>query len=102
VYGESTGLRGRRFEHFDFYHTSSERANEAVHTHTRREVIERMGELGVKELFVYGEENERTKEKGRYVVVPAMELTKPVGKIDVIVIVNESKQKLGLLAYSLL
>jgi len=90
-------------EHFDFYHTSSERANEvrkeAVHTCARKEVIERMGELGVKELFLHGEKYERTKPKDRYVVILATELKELVGKKDVIVIVNESKQDLGMWAY---
>ena len=48
--------KGNLGEFLDYFYKSSERANEvhkeAVHTSARKEVIERMGELGVEELLV--------------------------------------------------
>ncbi|KAK1055587.1 hypothetical protein LTR74_015552 [Friedmanniomyces endolithicus] len=103
---EAEPTEGKAAEFFDFYHTDSERANEvrkeAMHECARKEILERLSELGVKPLFVYGQKFTEVKPGVPYVPILATDLAVLKGKKDVIVIVNEHKQDLGIWAYRLL
>ncbi|KAK0362399.1 hypothetical protein LTR59_008866 [Friedmanniomyces endolithicus] len=97
---------GTAADFFDFYHTDSERANEvrkeAMHECARKEILERLSELGVKPLFVYGQKFTQVKPGVPYVSILATNLAVLKKKKDVLVIVNEHKQDLGIWAYRLL
>ncbi|KAK3111586.1 hypothetical protein LTR53_013004 [Teratosphaeriaceae sp. CCFEE 6253] len=73
-----------------------------MHECVRKEIMSRLGELGVKQLFVHKEGFGEAKPDGPHVTILATELEALMGKKDVIVVVNEHMQDLGVWAYRML
>ncbi|TKA74246.1 hypothetical protein B0A55_05684 [Friedmanniomyces simplex] len=103
---EAESEEGEPADFFDFYHTDNERANdvrkEAMHECARREVVERLSELGVDVLYAHGETFAEVRPEGPHVAILATELEALREKREVLVVVNEHMQDLGIWAYRLL
>ncbi|KAK5728023.1 hypothetical protein LTR17_012220 [Elasticomyces elasticus] len=97
---------GKPVEFFDFYHSSNERSNEvrreAMHECARKEVIAQLGKLGVKQVFMKGEQFLDMRPDGPHVAILATDLDVLKYKKDVVVVVNEHMQDLGIWAYRML
>lgn len=93
-------------EFFDFHHTDNERANnvrkEAIHTCVRKIVLCSLDEMGVKQLYVNGDTFVEGKPEGPHTQILTTELEMLKNKHDVIVVVNEHMQDMGIWAYRLL
>ncbi|KAK0937930.1 hypothetical protein LTR29_010495 [Friedmanniomyces endolithicus] len=103
---EAEPAEDKAADFFDYYHTDSDRANEvrkeAMQECARKEIMERLSELGVKPLFVHGKDFGKVKPEVPHVAILATELAVLKEKKDVLVVVNEHKQDLGIWAYRLL
>lgn len=96
--------------HFNFFHTDNERANEvrkeAVHIAARGVVKTELARLGVKEIYLTGEDGavvEEAKPEGvPFLSLLATDLDVLRTKTDVVVIVGEHNQDPGVWAYRLL
>ncbi|KAK5717165.1 hypothetical protein LTR15_009054 [Elasticomyces elasticus] len=103
---KSGNSSGKPVEFFDFYHTNNERANEvrreAIHECARKEVIAQLGKLGVKQVFMKGEQFLDMRPEGPHVAILATDLDVLKYKKDVVVVVNEHMQDLGIWAYRML
>ncbi|EMC98049.1 hypothetical protein BAUCODRAFT_67235, partial [Baudoinia panamericana UAMH 10762] len=97
---------GAAAEYFDFFHSDNERSNqtrkEAIHECARGAVVLKLAEVGVKPLHLAMETFEEQMPEMPHVTILATELDALKGRKDVIVVVNESTQDLGIWAYRLL
>ncbi|KAI6805700.1 hypothetical protein KC367_g1691 [Hortaea werneckii] len=91
---------------FDFYHTDNERANEVrkerLHECVRQSVLSSLASQDVKQLYVFSESCSEAKPEGQHTSILTTELEKLKTKQDVVVIINEHMQDLGIWAYRLL
>ncbi|GAB1740123.1 hypothetical protein NU219Hw_g5040t1 [Hortaea werneckii] len=91
---------------FDFYHTDNERANEVrkerLHECVRQNVLSSLASQDVKQLYVFGGSCSEAKPEGQHTSILTTQLEKLKAKQDVVVIINEHKQDLGIWAYRLL
>lgn len=99
----SDEAEGKPVEVFDFYGSDSERSNEmrkeAMHRCAKQEMIRELEELGVKQLYLNGQAFREVKPEGPHVIILTTQLDELKDKKDVIVVVNEHKQDLGVWAY---
>ena len=91
---------------FAFFHTDNERANEkrkeAMHMCVRQIVKEELAKLGVKELFLTGEDGksvEEVKPVGKHLPILVTEPVALKQKKDVIIVIGEQVQDLGIWAW---
>ncbi|KAK5107751.1 hypothetical protein LTR62_000727 [Meristemomyces frigidus] len=93
-------------EFFDFLDTENERANEtrkeSFHHGIKDAMIDKLRELGIKPLYLYEGGQDWLKPDGPHITVLASTLITLKQKQDVVVVVNELKQDLGVFAYRLL
>ncbi|KAK5112418.1 hypothetical protein LTR85_011527 [Meristemomyces frigidus] len=91
---------------FLIYHTDNDRANEvrkeAIHKCVRKIVLSSLDAMGVKPLYVNDDSFIDTKPEGPHTQILTTELEVLKNKRDVIVVVNEHMQDLGVWAYRLL
>ncbi|KAI7139696.1 hypothetical protein D0869_14704 [Hortaea werneckii] len=91
---------------FDFYHTDNERANEVrkerLHECVRQSVLSSLASQDVKQLYVFGGSCSEAKPEGQHTSILTTQLEKLRTKQDVVVIINEHMQDLGIWAYRLL
>ncbi|KAI7337574.1 hypothetical protein KC315_g2224 [Hortaea werneckii] len=91
---------------FDFYHTDNERANEVrkerLHECVRQSVLSSLASQDVKQLYVFGGSCSEAKPEGQHTSILTTQLEKLKTKQDVVVIINEHMQDLGIWAYRLL
>lgn len=89
-----------------FFLTDNDRANEvhkeALHTCAREAVLSNLAALGVKELFVNGDAFVDVRPEGPHTSILATGLEELGGKRDVVVVVGECMQDLGVWAYRIL
>ncbi|KAK5131273.1 hypothetical protein LTR08_001178 [Meristemomyces frigidus] len=91
---------------FTFYATDNDRANEvhkeAMHECVRNIVLDRLAEKGVKQIYVNGDGFVVSKPEGPHTTILATEPSVLKEKRDVVVVVNEHMQDLGIWSYRLL
>ncbi|KAI6817484.1 hypothetical protein KC327_g14348 [Hortaea werneckii] len=91
---------------FDFFHTDNERANEVrkerLHECVRQSVLSSLASQDVKQLYVFGGSCSEAKPEGQHTSILTTQLEKLKTKQDVLVIINEHMQDLGIWAYRLL
>jgi len=91
---------------FDFFHTDNERANEvrkeAMHGCARSVVLSQLAEVGIAQLYVHDGGFARVKPDSPHVTILTTELGALSAKRDVIVVIGESMQDLGVWAYRIL
>ncbi|TKA23956.1 hypothetical protein B0A50_06462 [Salinomyces thailandicus] len=91
---------------FDFFHTDNERANqvrkERLHECVRQSVLASLAAQGVDQVYVYGAEVSMEKPQGPHTSILATNLERLKTKRDVLIVVNEDMQDLGIWAYRLL
>ncbi|KAK3674339.1 hypothetical protein LTR78_005808 [Recurvomyces mirabilis] len=90
-------------EYFNFFHTDNERSNEvrgeAMHAQIKKSMLSELKKLGITEVFIHEGACQATKPSGPHATILASEPRVLKTLKDVIVIVNEHKQDLGVLAY---
>ena len=91
---------------FDFFHTDNDRANEvrkeAVHECARDTVLAELTKLGIKELYLSGEDGatlSNAKPAGQHTKILTSDVKVLGEKKDVLVVVGEHSQDLGVWAY---
>jgi hypothetical protein len=102
----STSAEHNTQVYFNFFHTDNERVNEvrkeAMHTAARKAVKDELARLGVKEVFLTGDDGdliEEEKPEGPHVTVYATDLDVLKEKMHVVVVIGEHNSDAGILAY---
>ncbi|KAK4555292.1 hypothetical protein LTR86_007588 [Recurvomyces mirabilis] len=89
--------------YFNFFHTDNERSNEvrreAMHAQIKKSMLSELKKLGITEVFIHEGACQVAKPSGPHATILASEPGLLKTLKDVIVIVNEHKQDLGILAY---
>jgi hypothetical protein len=88
---------------FDFFHTNSDRSNEvrreAFHECVKQEILKELANLGVGKLFLHGDDFAEMKPEGPHVAILSTKLDALRRQKDVVIVVNEPTQDLGVWAY---
>ena len=91
---------------FHFFATDNDRANdvrkERIYGCVRQTVLSSLAAQGVKQLHVYGNRYSEEKPDKQHTTILATDLEKLKEKRDVVVVINEHMQDLGIWAYRLL
>ena len=92
--------------YFTFYATDNDRANEvrkeAMHECVRTIVLDRLAANGVRQIYVNGDGFVETQPEGPHTTILATEAAVLREKRDVVIVVNEHMQDLGIWSYRML